>query len=141
MTSKGWSRARQIKKIILKWIDYKLWNSQTPVNRDFENGLKNARFWDCFHQLTTIVTNCTIKEKENHAMSYAVGEHFEQFIKQQIFSGRYNNASEIVREGLRLVEEREARLLALRSHINAAIENGGSYSDDEIGDMLSADNE
>jgi len=74
-------------------------------------------------------------------MSYAVGEHFEQFIKQQIFSGRYNNASEIVREGLRLVEEREARLLALRSHINAAIENGGSYSDDEIGDMLSADNE
>ena len=40
-------------------------------------------------------------------MSYAVGEHFERFIKSQVQAGRYNNASEVVREGLRLVEERE----------------------------------
>lgn len=72
-------------------------------------------------------------------MSYAVGTHFEQFIKQQVLSGRYNNASEIVREGLRLVEEREAKLLALRTHIDAAIENGGSYDDDEMASLLASD--
>lgn len=36
-------------------------------------------------------------------MSYVVGEHFERFIREQVATGRYNNASEVVREGLRLV--------------------------------------
>ena len=72
-------------------------------------------------------------------MSYAVGEHFDTFIRDQVRAGRYNNASEEVREGLRLVEEREAKLKALREHIDAAIERGGSYSDDDISKALTAD--
>ncbi|MCH7500089.1 MAG: type II toxin-antitoxin system ParD family antitoxin [Nitrospinae bacterium] len=72
-------------------------------------------------------------------MSYAVGEHFDKFIRDQVRAGRYNNASEVVREGLRLVEEREAKLKALREHIDAAIERGGSYSDDDIAKALIAD--
>jgi antitoxin ParD1/3/4 len=72
-------------------------------------------------------------------MSYAVGEHFDKFIREQVESGRYNNASEVVREGLRLVEEREAKLQALKGHITGAIERGGSFSDDEIGALLAAD--
>ena len=39
--------------------------------------------------------------------SYAIGGHFEQFIRQQIESGRYASASEVVREALRLLEGRE----------------------------------
>lgn len=39
--------------------------------------------------------------------SYAIGSHFEQFIRQQIQSGRYTSASEVVREALRLLENRE----------------------------------
>ena len=65
-------------------------------------------------------------------MSYAVGEHFEGFIKEQLNAGRYKNASEIVREGLRLVEEREAKLHALRNHINSAISLGGSHTADDV---------
>ena len=39
--------------------------------------------------------------------SYAVGDHFEQFIRQQVQTGRYASASELVREALRLLETRE----------------------------------
>lgn len=46
--------------------------------------------------------------------SITLGDHFEGFIVQQIKTGRYGSASEIVREGLRLVEEREQKLEVLR---------------------------
>ncbi len=39
--------------------------------------------------------------------SYALNEHYEKFIKKQLESGRYNNASEVVRAGLRLLEDHE----------------------------------
>jgi antitoxin ParD1/3/4 len=39
--------------------------------------------------------------------SYAIGDHFEQFIRQQVESGRYASASEVVREALRTLEGRE----------------------------------
>ena len=68
--------------------------------------------------------------------SYTVGEHFESFIKKQVEDGRYNNASEIVREGLRLVEEREAKLQALREHVNSAIAMGGLHTDKEVETFL-----
>lgn len=72
-------------------------------------------------------------------MSYVVGKHFDAFIRELVQAGRYNNASEVVREGLRLVEEREAKLKALRQNIHSAIERGGNHSDDEIEEILAAD--
>ena len=72
-------------------------------------------------------------------MSYAVGEHFDKFIREQVEAGRYNNASEVVREGLRLVEEREAKLQALREHIGSAIDRGGAFSDEAVAAAVIAD--
>lgn len=72
-------------------------------------------------------------------MSYTVGEHFDKFIRDQVALGRYNNASEVVREGLRLVEEREAKLQSLRLHLEQAIERGGHHSDDDVARMLAQD--
>ena len=39
--------------------------------------------------------------------SFALGEHFEEFIDTQVTGGRYNNASEVVRDALRLLEDQE----------------------------------
>ena len=64
--------------------------------------------------------------KGRYAMSsYTIGNYFENFIKEQITVGRFNNGSEVVREGLRLVEERERKLQALKNELTASVERGG----------------
>jgi antitoxin ParD1/3/4 len=70
------------------------------------------------------------------AMNVSVGERWEIFVDKIVKEGRYSSASEVVREGLRLVEEREAKLRALREEINAAIEEGGDNSADDIDLMI-----
>ena len=47
----------------------------------------------------------------------SIGQHYEDFIRNIILNGRYNNASEVIREGLRRLEEDEARLAALKVSI------------------------
>lgn len=56
--------------------------------------------------------------------SVALGAYFDQFIKDKIAQGRYNNASEVIRAGLRLLEENEAKLYQLRSAIQEGIDSG-----------------
>lgn len=55
--------------------------------------------------------------------SVALGPYFEDFIRDKISQGRYNNASEVIRAGLRLLEENE-KVLALRSAITVGIDSG-----------------
>ena len=64
--------------------------------------------------------------------TFSLGSHFEAFVREQVASGRYNNASEVVREGLRLVEEREAKLARLRKDIQEGLESGETLSEDEV---------
>jgi antitoxin ParD1/3/4 len=49
--------------------------------------------------------------------SYTIGKHFETFVQAQLSSGRYNNASEVLRDALRLMEDRERHLAALDSAV------------------------
>jgi len=65
-------------------------------------------------------------------MNVSVGERWEGFVEEVVKSGRYGSASEVVREGLRLVEERETKLKALRETIDASIARGGSQSSEEV---------
>ena len=56
--------------------------------------------------------------------SISLGNYFDEFIQGRISAGRYNNASEVVRAALRLLEEEENRVLALKEAIREGIESG-----------------
>ncbi|WP_299133532.1 type II toxin-antitoxin system ParD family antitoxin [uncultured Amaricoccus sp.] len=71
-------------------------------------------------------------------MNVSIGKRWEEFVEGVVQDGRYGSASEVVREGLRLVEEREAKLAALRQTIEASIAEGGARSQDEVSGALSA---
>ena len=56
--------------------------------------------------------------------SVALGSHFDDFIKAQIAQGRYKNASEVIRAGLRLLEDNESQVLALKKAIQEGLDSG-----------------
>jgi antitoxin ParD1/3/4 len=56
--------------------------------------------------------------------SVALSPHFEAFIREQLKSGRYNNASEVVRAGLRMLEDQHARARIQQEELRAAIAAG-----------------
>jgi antitoxin ParD1/3/4 len=49
--------------------------------------------------------------------SISLGNYFDQFISSQISVGRYKNVSEVIRAGLRLLENEESKIIALRNAI------------------------
>lgn len=60
----------------------------------------------------------------NRNTSISIGSYFDTFIKSRISEGRYKNASEVIRAGLRLLEEEENKIIALREAIQEGIESG-----------------
>ncbi len=56
--------------------------------------------------------------------SISLGDHFESFIETSITKGRFSNASEVIRAGLRLLEEEESKLYALKNAIQLGIDSG-----------------
>ena len=56
--------------------------------------------------------------------SYTIGHHFEIFIKEQVAGGRYASASEVIRDGLRLLEEDQKRRQAIIDGLRGEIDKG-----------------
>ena len=63
--------------------------------------------------------------------SVALGSHFEEFVKKQLESGRFNNVSEVVRAGLRLLEDDE-NLRQLKVAIQAGMDSEDAGSVEEV---------
>lgn len=58
--------------------------------------------------------------------SISLGEHFTSFVEQQVAQGRFGSTSEVVRAGLRLLEEHEAKIAALRNALAEGEQSGPS---------------
>ena len=66
--------------------------------------------------------------------SVTIGPHYEKFIAKQIEIGRYSSASEAIRAGLRLLEERELKLHTLRQALKEGEESG--FADYSLGGLI-----
>lgn len=77
--------------------------------------------------------------------SLSLGEHWEVFIKNEVASGRYGSASEVVRDALRTLEERKTKLELLRAHLDEGARQAASdtfvddFSMDELINDLDAE--
>lgn len=56
--------------------------------------------------------------------SVSLGDYFEDFVENRISEGRYKNASEVIRAGLRLLEEEENKVRVLKNAIKEGIDSG-----------------
>lgn len=69
------------------------------------------------------------------AISAELGETLEKAVTELVENGRYNSKSEVLREGVRLVQEREARFRELEASLDAAVaeaDRDGWLSEDEV---------
>ncbi|WP_397458511.1 type II toxin-antitoxin system ParD family antitoxin [Pseudomonas asplenii] len=76
------------------------------------------------------------------ATSVALSPHFEAFVQQQLATGRFNNVSEVIRAGLRLLEEQQqqfaVKTLELKAALDEGMSNGESRSAEAVFDELEA---
>jgi antitoxin ParD1/3/4 len=74
----------------------------------------------------------------NKTTSVLVGEHFADFIERQVQAGRYDSATDVVRAGLRLLEEQELKVERLRAALIEGEQSGGPVPfdlDEFLGEM------
>ena len=62
--------------------------------------------------------------------SISLGNYFDQFVQSQISAGRYKNVSEVIRAGLRLLENEEAKAIALKNAIQEGVNSGIAHEFD-----------
>lgn len=66
----------------------------------------------------------------NKNTSISLGDHFDKFVQNRIIKGRFKNVSEVIRAGLRLLEEEESKVIALKQAIQKGIESGIAHDFD-----------
>ncbi|MEM1338076.1 MAG: type II toxin-antitoxin system ParD family antitoxin [Bacteroidota bacterium] len=62
--------------------------------------------------------------------SISLGAYFDQFVSSQVSAGRYKNVSEVIRAGLRLLENEESKAIALKNAIQEGIDSGIAHDFD-----------
>lgn len=73
------------------------------------------------------------------AVDVSLGERWERFIERAVSTGRYTSARDVICEGLRLLEQRDMKLKALRETVNGSIAGGGGIDGDALDAFLQAE--
>lgn len=77
-----------------------------------------------------MVTLIKYLENMGHNTSVSLGNYFEEFVEDSIAKGRYKNASEMIRAGLRLLEEEENKTIILKKAIKEGLDSGIAHNFD-----------
>lgn len=64
----------------------------------------------------------------NRNTSISLGDYMDKFVQSSLTTGRYKNASEVIRAGLRLLEEEDNKFIALKGAIQEGIKSGVAYN-------------
>lgn len=73
----------------------------------------------------------------NKNTSISLGNHFDTFVQDSISRGRFKNVSEVIRAGLRLLEEEESKVTALKNAIQEGVDSGIAYDFDPVSHLES----
>jgi len=88
----------------------------------------------CEFEIFSVLPIFGIFEVSNTKMSkntsISLGNYFEQFVQSRIKEGRFKNVSEVIRAGLRLLEEEESKVIVLRTAIQEGIDSGIAHDFD-----------
>ena len=78
----------------------------------------------------------------NRHTSVALGEHLSSFIDAQVKGGRYGSATDVLKAGLRLLEEHEAKVKALKEELDVGLQSGEPrpFNSDAFLDRMHKDN-
>ena len=68
--------------------------------------------------------------KQMKNTSVSLGDYFDRFVQMQVSTGRYKNVSEVIRAGLRLLENEESKVIALKNAIQEGIDSGIAHDFD-----------
>jgi antitoxin ParD1/3/4 len=60
--------------------------------------------------------------------SISLGDYFDAFVSSQVSVGRYKNVSEVIRAGLRLLEDEESKVITLKKAIQEGIDSGIAHN-------------
>lgn len=66
----------------------------------------------------------------NKNTSISLGNYFDEFVQSRIKEGRFKNVSEVIRAGLRLLEEEESKIMALKTAIHEGVDSGIAHDFD-----------
>ena len=77
---------------------------------------ENGKIWIFYQFLVNLNTYQTMKNT-----SISLGNYFDQFVQTQVSAGRYKNVSEVIRAGLRMLENEENKVIALRNAIQEGL--------------------
>lgn len=77
-----------------------------------------SRVWSFYQYLVNLK-----KFEEMKNTSISLGNYFDQFVQTQVSAGRYKNVSEVIRAGLRLLENEESKVIALKYAIQKGLDS------------------
>lgn len=62
--------------------------------------------------------------------SISLGDYFDRFVKNRVSEGKYKNVSEVIRAGLRLLEQEESKIKALKGAVEEGVQSGVAHDFD-----------